>query len=293
MKVYDSHYLSSDPTTTPEVSLVDVENDTVYGVNDLVKDVNALYAHGGGDCPEFGMIAISKIIDLINSVRSSEVDVQQEKHNIIVLTDASAKDDSLYLEVIDKAIESDITVHFFFSGGGCSSAMFENYTTVANGTNGITVSQIDGSSFSLFVNYIQYTQDKEAVDINPIASKKRSAEGDCTQFSISLFAKSFSTLFKTTHSTVNITKPDLTTESLDVFGSSFTVYNVENPLPGVWKACVQTGTLTQSLSVSEEIEIQINYVLEDINGETLPTSNFPKKCEFSACIQKSSIQDFS
>ena len=53
-----------------------------------------------------------------------------------------------------------------------------------------------------------------------------------------------------------ITKPDSTTESLDVFGSSFTVYNVENPPPGVWKACVQTGTLTQSLSVSEEIKIQ-------------------------------------
>ena len=161
MRVYDAHYLSTDSNATPEIS---APGYTIYGVNDLVQHVNSLHAHAGGDCPEYGMIAISTIIDLISSVQSSEVDIQEESHNIIVLTDASAKDDSLYTSVISKASELDVAVHFFYSGGGCSG--FGHYDNVAESTDGLTVSQIDASSFSTFVQYIQYAQENEGTARN-------------------------------------------------------------------------------------------------------------------------------
>ena len=44
--------------------------------------MNALYAHGGGDCPKLGMTGIFNAFDLVNP-----------DSNVIVLTDASPKDE--------------------------------------------------------------------------------------------------------------------------------------------------------------------------------------------------------
>ena len=125
---------------------------------------------------------------------------------------------------------------------------------------------------------------KEQLEISDDSAKKKRSVGDqCTHFNISLFVTSFSTLIKTSQSTVTITKPDKTIESVSLMGNSFTVYTVDSdPQKGQWKACVSSGTLTQSLSISVKIETQITYILQDFNNETLPTSKFPNKCEFGS-----------
>ena len=99
---------------------------TVQGVNDFLTDVNALRAHGGGDCPEYGMTAILQAIELIDGIDRENVQ-NKGKHNLIVLTDASAKDESLYQQVIANATAQDkldVTVHFFYSGSGCGAEGF-------------------------------------------------------------------------------------------------------------------------------------------------------------------------
>ena len=65
-------------------------------------DVEALHAHGGGDCPELGMEGISRA--LVPS---------RENSHVIVLTDASCKDDVKKNDVIKVAKLLQTKVHFF------------------------------------------------------------------------------------------------------------------------------------------------------------------------------------
>ena len=54
----------------------------VEGVNDLVNDVDNLTEHGGGDCPEYGMTAIIKTIELIDGIQRKDVKrFRKAQHN--------------------------------------------------------------------------------------------------------------------------------------------------------------------------------------------------------------------
>ena len=149
-KVYYAHSLQEDdPFKVYDEQGIE---QVVHGVADLLIDVNGLLANGGGDCPEYGMIAILKANELLNGIQSKQA--KNGQHHIIVLTDASAKDNHLYQNVIGNINDEsnvDVTVHFFFSGTGCGEISFGNYSDIADATDGITVSQIDAASFPSFV----------------------------------------------------------------------------------------------------------------------------------------------
>ena len=70
-------------------------------LSELEQAVNALRAHGGGDCPELGMTNILNALSFANPVS-----------NVIVLTDASPKDEDRK-EVIAEAIRKENSIHFF------------------------------------------------------------------------------------------------------------------------------------------------------------------------------------
>ena len=77
----------------------------------LLADVNTLSANGGGDCPELGMAGIINALDL-----------SFPEGQLIVLTDASAKDSNRTDEAIQTAFRLGVRVHFAFSNtGGCGS----------------------------------------------------------------------------------------------------------------------------------------------------------------------------
>ena len=244
----------------------------VKGVNDLINDVDSLTADGGGDCPEYGMTAIIKTIELIDGIQRNEVQ-NSGKHNIIVLTDASAKDDDLYETVINKANSADapsVTVHFFYSGGGCSDVGFGHYEDVKNATGGYSVNQINAENFLQFVSFISSSYEIE----------KRNTPASCQYFQISYFVKKFSNLLETSQSNITITKPDLSTETVTTFSNSFAVYKVIDPQPGQWQACVSSGTLQQSLSIVVDLDLKIDFLKESDNGELLPTNEFPFMCKY-------------
>ena len=71
---------------------------------ELEQAVDALSATGGGDCPEFGMTGILNALSLANPIS-----------NVIVLTDASPKDEDRKEEVINEAIKKENSIHFFLS----------------------------------------------------------------------------------------------------------------------------------------------------------------------------------
>ena len=275
-RIYDASYHSNIPGTAPSFKVQNVTTGlsiTVKGINDLLIDVDSLIASGGGDCREYGMTAILTTIDLIDGIQDRAVR-NYGKHNIIVLTDASAKDDDLYERAIANAKAADkpsVTVHFFYSGGGCGSEGFGHYNDVKSATGGYSVNQIDAANFKQFVNFIAGSGSG--------SSKKRSTLNSCQYFLISLFVTQFSNLLETTQSTITITKPDNSTENVSTFGNSFAVYKVTNPQPGEWEACVTSGTLQQSLSVTVDLDLEIDFLKETENGQLLPTNKIPFMCK--------------
>ena len=277
-RIYDASYHSNISGTAPSFKVQNVTTGlsiTVKGINDLLIDVDNLAANGGGDCPEYGMTAILTTIDLIDGIQDDTVQTFG-RHNIIVLTDASAKDDHLYGRAIANANAADkpsVTVHFFYSGGGCGGEGFGHYEDVKNATGGYSVNQINAANFQQFVNFIAGSGSGSG------SSKKRSTLNSCQYFIISLFVTQFSNLLETTESTITITKPDNSTESVSTFANSFAVYKVTKPQPGQWQACVTLGTLQQSLSVTVDLDLEIDFLKETENGQLLPTDKIPFMCK--------------
>lgn len=276
-RIYDSNCISSDPSCT----FTTRDGSQVLGTDILLQNVNSLIANGGGDCPEYGMTGILKAMDLINNVDNTFVRVTG-RHNIIVLTDASAKDNSLYQQVINTAIEKGnpmVTIHFFYSGSGCSDG-FGNYDNIKNATNGQSVNQIDAANFQTFVDYIVALR---SATFSPPTNRRKRTTGSCQYFQISVFTTRFSVLFETAASSIIVTRPDNTTESVSKFTNSLTgIYTVSsNPQPGNWRACVATGqTLTQNLAVTVDIELNVEYLKESNDGTLLPTAQQPFACMY-------------
>ena len=250
---------------------------TVRGVNDLLTDVNSLSARGGGDCPEYGMIGILQAIELIDGIDRDNVQ-NEGKHNIIVLTDASARDDSLYQQVIDVANAQDkpnVTVHFFYSGNGCDNS-FGHYEDIKTATGGHSVKQIDAANFRAFATFVTSSYD----DANS-ERKESSTPASCQYFQLSYFVSQFSTLIETSRSSVTITKPDSSTQNIAIFSNSFGVYKETYPQPGNWTACVSSGTLQISQTSSVSLQLDINYLKENDNGDLLPTNQLPYACRLT------------
>ena len=109
----------------------------------LSAAVNAISAHGGGDCPELGMTGILNGLSL-----------SSQGGSIIVLTDASAKDDYRTDEVIQAAFELGACVNFIFSRTGCGTS-FSNYRRVSQATKGSDFNDL--ISFNTLANQTQKT----------------------------------------------------------------------------------------------------------------------------------------
>jgi hypothetical protein len=273
-KIYDASYFSNVTGTKPSFTVKDRNGTgvTVGGINNLLTDISSLTVDGGGDCPEYGMTGIMQALEFINTIDVPEV-IALGKHNLIVLTDASAKDDSLYQTVINRATGSgnaDVTVHFFFSGTGCSGS-FGHYDDIRNATGGHSVTQIDASAFEQFVSFVRSSSSS--------ATGKRNTD-DCQDFTISHFVTSFSALFQTTQSSITITKPDGTDETITTVANNFAVYDVTNPQTGQWRACITPGsTLQLTLTTATDIGLTVNYLRRLESGDLLPTSELPYACD--------------
>ena len=276
-RIYDANYHSNISYQFPSFSMTDTSI-TIQGVNDLLTDVNSLTANGGADCPEYGMTGILAAIDLIDGINRQTVQ-EQGKHNLIVLTDASAKDDSLYQNVIAAANaqdKPDVTIHFFYSGSGCSDG-FGHYEDIKNATGGVSVNQIDADNFQQFADFITGSYDSDSSK-----RKKRNIPDSCQYFQISHLVRRFSCLFETSSSSITITKPDSSTHNIATFANSFAVYKDTNPQPGNWRACVSSGALQLSLTSSVSLELDVDYLKESENGDLLPTKQqLPYACKWN------------
>lgn len=285
IRVYDPQiFFSTNQTPT----ITRTGGAAVYGANELIADVNGLHAHGGGDCPEYGMIGILQAISSIQSVQGLVIPQQGNLHHIIVLTDASAKDDSNYTTVISAAAAARVTVHFFYSDSGCGSTMFGHYEDVRIASGGIKVTNF--ADFDAFGTFIQLYNEAVAAGSTSSKRKRQSSTGDifsiystCHNFNTSLFTPSLALLVRTSQPSVTITRPDGTTHSLTV-GGDLGLFQESNPIAGMWTACASPGTLQVAVNAPIVIELEVSFTKKTESGEILPTSEIPSACELARSL---------
>ncbi len=271
-KVYDAQSSTDGSDTFKAYDYLNNEKQ-VYGVTTLMQDINNLMAHGGGDCPEYGMTSLLKSIELIQGLQYDQVTLAG-KHNIIVLTDASAKDDYLYTQVITKAQEANVKIHVFYSASGGCGVEYGHFHDVAATTGGIEVTAINNVAFNAFVDYITQSSG-DSTTLPP------SNESMCSNFSISPFIISFSALYKTTSNIVKVTDPTGQVNNLLTNGYGFVLHEESASFPGIWVVCVTSGQLEIELKTIGDLEVDVENVVQDNNTEVdiLPTQQLPIACE--------------
>ena len=212
--------------------------------------MNAIYAHGGGDCPELGMTGILNALALVNP-----------DSNVIVLTDASSKDVTKKQQVIDKANEVRNSIHFFLSRSGCGD--FSPYLDVANETQGIVVNQIsDFEAFAEFADKVgRFTLEGSG------NKRKRQAE-NCIMFSLSIFSQSVAALFSSSSIHITVTSPSGVTDTVTSTGTIAT-YNIDSPEAGEYVVCSATA-FEYSVISTTYLDFFVEYVNDNGSSASLP-----------------------
>ena len=213
--------------------------------------MNAIYAHGGGDCPELGMIGILNALELV-----------EPDSNVIVLTDASPKDADRKQEVIDKANEVRNSVHFFLARDGCGD--FTPYLDVASETEGIVVNEIsDFEAFAEFAEKVgRFTLEESG------SKRKKRVSDNCIMFSLSIFSQSVAILFSSSSIGMSITSPSGSTDSVTSTGTIAT-YSIDTPEAGDYTVC---SAVEFEYSVTSVTNLDFFVEYTDMNGSstTLP-----------------------
>ena len=235
----------------------------------LQQAVNALRAHGGGDCPELGMTGILNALSLANPVS-----------NVIVLTDASPKDIEKKDAVIREAVRKENSIHFFLSRTGCGN--FTPYLDVAKATYGVVVNRID--DFEAFVEFADKVGRFTTELLGDGGSKKKRQipVGNCVNITASVFTKSIDILFSflSTGSAVTITNPVGSVDNIAARGTIAT-YSKKNPPAGEYKIC-STRAFEYSLSTKSQLDFFVEYYV-NASRTLLPTPGTTTLC---SCITK-------
>ena len=216
----------------------------------LVEAVNATTAEGGGDCPELGMTGI------LNALNLSHPD-----SNVIVLTDAAAKDINRTEEVIQAAKELRNAIHFFISTPFCDNVT--EYLEVANATDGIVVNTItDFEAFAQFAdNAAIFNFDSTFTDA-PSPRRKRETDEICIQFIANIFTVSIDLLVMAPGSIINITTPVGEIVSLNISGLIGS-YSPDIPQLGQYEVCSNMGDFQYALSTPTALDFFVEYLEEE------------------------------
>ena len=226
-------------------------------LEDLKNDVEALYPHGGGDCPELGMEGILRALD--ESVENS---------HIIVLTDASCLDCDKKTQVITNAQSLNVKIHFFYSGFGCGDD-FADYREVQRETEGVHVTSIESfNSLTLFITELNSAESKRSIRSTDLYSSHT-----CQTFNISVFTIKFKLVINQNSASTKIYNPmGQSTESQHI-SDDFSGYisNID-PRSGSWRICnVDEKTPSKfTLTKKDTLDFSVDYYQDGHYSSAIP-----------------------
>ena len=240
-------------------------------LQDLIRAVNETNATGGGDCAELGMTGILNALSLSNT-----------DSNVIVLTDAAAKDSNLTDEVIERATKLRNAIHFFISPPICENVT--EYIAVANATNGIVVNTItDFEAFAQFADSAAiFELDSTSADAPLPGRKKKQADEICIQFVANIFTVTINLLVKAPGNILNITTPSGEVESLNISGSIGS-YSNNAPQPGWYEVCSDMGDFEYALSAPTALDFFVEYLENEAYSIQPPSDGIKSQC-YNICF---------
>ena len=240
--------------------------DSVTQLEVLREETEDLGADGGGDGPERQFKALLRILSLPDPSEPS-LPVMTPGSEIVLLTDATSHDAELESNVTALARERKVCISFYLS-----EVTWDPYTTIAAQTGGVIVNSIQRESFREFDDVHNYGQcaifHGLAPDATPLVGKKKraavtpsfsTAQG-CHRFTVSLFATSLTVQGFTSQPVMIVTRPDSEVVQVraNIMGNK--EYRETKPTPGEYSVCVETGTLTVSLDITDSMSSIFQYL---------------------------------
>lgn len=212
-----------DPTT----NLIETDDPDVFK-----GSINALTADDGGDCPELAFTAMTKALDRFD----------ESGGELLVFTDASAKDSGLAGSVIGLAEKNEVNLTLFVSGS--CSPIDPEYYRVARETGGQTFVIAESETFEA-TKFADFTVRPDSVDIAHIngtlsatpATYTIPVDSTLASVTFSVSGQEGALVKRPDGSTVQLT--DTNVSSADISGG--TVLSITDPADGLWSVTVSGG----------------------------------------------------
>ena len=234
------------------------------GLEELRDEINSLHVNGGGDTPERQLRALRKIL-LLND--PDGLPVMTPGSEIILLTDANSHDAELEDVVVALARERKVCISFYLS-----DTIWDPYPRIAEETGGVIAHSIVDHSYDPIRNFDDVHDHGQCarfydLDVPGPLKKKRAAvtpsfstEQRCHRFTVSLFATSLTVQGFTSQPVMIVTRPDSEVVQVraNIMGNK--VYRETKPTPGEYSVCVETGTLTVSLDITDSMSSIFQYL---------------------------------
>ena len=248
------------------------------GLEELRDEINSLHASSGGDRRERQLRALRKVL-LLND--SDGLPVMTPGSEIILLTDADSHDAELEDVVIALAKERKVCISFYLS-----RRIWDPYPRIAEETGGVIVHSIVDHSYDPIRNFDDVHDHGQCerfyvlYDVPGPLKKKRAAvtpsfstEQRCHRFTVSFFATSLTVQGFTSQPVMIVTRPDSEVVQVraNIMGNK--VYRETKPTPGEYSVCVETGTLTVSLDITDSMSSIFQFLTQ--TEDTFSLKNSP------------------
>ena len=238
-------------------------------LKNLYSVVSNLTADSGGDEPEYCMGGILEAFrasrtGISDNGISYNINFYSEASQIIVITDATAKDASLLSNVTEIVRHTRVKVHFILASESVSS--YPPYQSIATISGGLVINstfEIDKVIQTLAFSASKRTGNTPIINAS-LLRNKRSAE-NCNIFGISLFTSQISALFM---QNISLTYPNGTTTQIP--GPN--TFTVESPDAGQWAVCSAGQVYCPTQTV-------MHYTVTFLDSKFSISENLPSVCK--------------
>ena len=251
----------------------------------LYSAVLGLSANGGGDEPEFCLSGINEAFRATYTPRSKGSETSDpitlfaSGSQMIVITDAAAKDAALKPDVIKAAKESQTQINFLLSSTGVPDT-YPVYQDIAEATGGVVVKSAFATADEMLIlanlasSRIASAGSSASV---AIAKSQVASVTNCYEYKTSKFTSNVNGFVSTnTGAPVSMTSPDGVKYEL----KSNTAFDTDWPQPGQWKICAASGvTLKANVQSRTEINFAVSFMVENALS-LLVAEETPSICKY-------------
>ena len=226
--------------------------------------MSKLTAESGGDEPEYCMGGILEALRASRTEMGYNINLYSHASQMIVITDATAKDVSLLSNVTKKVAEVGVKVHFILASEFVRS--YPPYQHISKINNGLVLTSTFGISDTIKTLAMFASQlTGNTTIINATLLKHTRSTENCYTFGISLFTSQISALFL---QDISLTYPNGTTTQI----RGPNTFTVKSPDAGRWALC-SAGEIYYGT------ETDVHFAVTFLDSKSSMSENLPSVCK--------------